>query len=295
MSEPQPISELDMYEVDTLKTLIAERKLDFEKKKMFFVTNLEKISQRVEKKRFNHFEYASKVFGLAQMRNKTKSDLKKAKESQVELNRTYHDMVTQLALLEAELEFRLYCGQTTNEFGAEIMLQKERDLHFKRLELQDALDTYRDSRQEIKSTQHTVSHESDAARRSAINTTTLLKTCMSAITSEVKAPMLTRDREYQDELCTALGYMTDKILRARDEVSVYINQKLFDIKKKEELAKKERKQVKKLEDKVKQAYGHPDVSDYLALDRMMELGSGSNIHSKSKHLASTSYLFLCLC
>lgn len=223
--------------IEYLKHIYEQKVKHNEKEQATLNASKKEIEDKVSQHRLEFLSLANEVVAEDMKHNKAAESTKIIKQKSKKLMAEYLDAVTEIALLEAEME----CLQTSSVGENKLLSvlevhdQKETSVEKKRDDLENALNIFKTKREEMALMKGKLTRRFDEQSQECMKMVAFCDQAQSKINSWVCVPSVLQTNTHKANLHESVCYLNEKIVECRDELTGYCKHKLITCKRKQRM------------------------------------------------------------
>lgn len=212
-----------------------DREEERPKVKVDGATKLAQLQEQLAKRKQRFYTLSEEVFDINQECMSQNDELKEVKEKCAKNNQIYVDAMTELALKDADLQYRKLHSNEKSSAVSSIEFESNQDVERYRSELKHALQKYQESRRNAKKLQAEFSRLSDSSRVESLNFLAFCKYSQSVQMNEINKLSVSNELPSKKEISVCTTEFTKCAERSRAELANFYKLKIHEFQREERI------------------------------------------------------------
>lgn len=266
-------------EIKALQKVYNERSAELERKEAFLQERLDarKAAFAIRKSKFQVL--CDQELKLKQVLFKLKEDLAASTQEYEVMKDMYVDIKVQEAKMEANQQYHLMNTRVAVEMDLESALDEEAIISRRRQDLSGMLDSYRSTKLDVQKIQRDLKQDLNHTKQATQDAIRYMKKSISTVKSVLRDTKSKPSFSLAQQFKEANSALLKVLMNEREAAGETIQHALLTIIRRERLAKERQDAQKDAKSNGSRMFGDPDVSDYRALDRILEAGLEAHVKS----------------
>lgn len=198
-------------------------------------TKLAQLQEKLTNKKQRFYTLSEQVFDINQECMSKNDEMKGLKDQCARNNEVYVDAMTELALKEADLQYRKEHSNEKSSNVTNFELESNQDVERYRSELKYALQKYQESRRNAKKLQAEFSRLSDSSRVESLNFLAFCKYSQSVQVNEINKLSVSNELPSKKEISVCTTEFSKCAERSRSELSNFYKLKIHEFQREERI------------------------------------------------------------
>lgn len=223
--------------IDYLKHIYEQKVKHNEREQATLLASKQEKEDRVAQRRLEFLSLANEVVAEDMKHNKAAESTKILKGKSKKLMAEYVDAMTEISLLEAEMECLQNHSAVEQKLSAalDVHVQTESSVEEKRGALENALHIFKHKREEMAVKKAKLTRKFDDETQECMKMVAYCDTAQNKISSWVAVPTILQSSAHKANMHEAVCYLNEKIVECRDELTGYCKHKLITCKRKQRM------------------------------------------------------------